>query len=136
MMTSSIARAFTLMAALGAGAALLPSSLIAQQGMTAPRDSTANVTMPAQRTIVDDTMGAVGPRVVRAGVTAPVNRNRFDPASLQQSDRRVRAGSDVAMIGVGVAAILVGSIIGGDSGTIIAVGGGVIGLIGLYRFLR
>lgn len=135
-MTSSFARAFTLMAALGIGAALLPSSLIAQPGMAAPRDSTATVTMPAQGTIVDDTMPAAGPRVARAGVTAPVDRNRTDAASLQESSRQVRAGSNVAMMGVGVAAIVVGSLIGGDSGTIIAVGGGVIGLIGLYRYLR
>jgi hypothetical protein len=40
------------------------------------------------------------------------------------------------MMGVGVAAIVVGSLIGGDSGTIIAIGGGVIGLFGLYRYLR
>jgi hypothetical protein len=40
------------------------------------------------------------------------------------------------MMGVGLAGIVVGSIIGGDSGTVIAVSGGVIGLFGLYRYLR
>jgi hypothetical protein len=37
---------------------------------------------------------------------------------------------------VGAAGIIVGSLIGGDSGTVIAVGGGIIGLFGLYRYLR
>ena len=133
---TSFTRAFTLMAALTVGAALLPSSLAAQQGTAAPGDSTATVTRPAWATVVDDTIPAAGPRVVRAGVTAPVDSNRTDAASLQDSRRQVRAGSNVAMMGVGVAAIIVGSLIGGDSGTIIAVGGGVIGLVGLYRYLR
>lgn len=135
-MTSSFARAFSLMAALCTGSALLPSSLIAQQALAVPLHSTSAVTMQVPGTIVADTTAAVGPRVVRAGVRAPVDGIRSDSAWLQEGRRQVRAGSNVAMMGVGVAAIVVGSLIGGDSGTIIAVGGGVIGLIGLYRYLR
>jgi hypothetical protein len=44
--------------------------------------------------------------------------------------------TNVAMMIVGGAALVVGSVIHGDTGTIIMVGGGVIGLIGLYRYLR
>lgn len=43
---------------------------------------------------------------------------------------------NVAMMIVGGAALVVGSVIGGDAGTIMMVGGGVIGLVGLYRYLR
>ena len=132
---TSFTRAFTLMAALSIGAVLLPSSLVAQQG-PALRDSTAAAATPVRGTVVDDTTAAVGPRVVRVGVTAPADRIRSDSAWLQEGDRQPRAGSSVAMMGVGAAAIIVGSIIGGESGTIIAVGGAVIGLFGLYRYLR
>jgi hypothetical protein len=37
---------------------------------------------------------------------------------------------------VGGAALLVGAVIGGNAGTIIMVGGGVVGLYGLYKFLQ
>jgi hypothetical protein len=37
---------------------------------------------------------------------------------------------------VGGAGLVVGSIVGGDAGTIIMVSGGVIGLVGLFRWLR
>jgi hypothetical protein len=40
------------------------------------------------------------------------------------------------MMAVGGAGLAVGLLIGGDAGTIIASTGGIIGLIGLYRFLR
>jgi len=47
-----------------------------------------------------------------------------------------RSGQDVAMMVVGGAALVVGSIVGGDAGTLMMVGGGVIGLVGLYRYVR
>ena len=42
----------------------------------------------------------------------------------------------VAMMIVGGAAILVGGIVGGGPGYAIAVGGAVVGLIGLYQYLQ
>jgi len=40
------------------------------------------------------------------------------------------------MMFVGVGALLAGAIIGGDPGTIIMVGGAVIGFIGLYEYMQ
>jgi len=45
-------------------------------------------------------------------------------------------GQAKAMMIVGVAALFAGAIIGGDPGTIVMVGGAVIGLIGLYDYLQ
>lgn len=45
-------------------------------------------------------------------------------------------GQARAMIVVGAAALIAGAIIGGDPGTIIMVGGAVIGLYGLYQYLQ
>jgi len=39
-------------------------------------------------------------------------------------------------MGAGAAAIIVGLMIGGDGGTIVAISGGVIGLVGLFRYIR
>jgi hypothetical protein len=45
-------------------------------------------------------------------------------------------GRDVAMMVVGGVGLVVGSLIDGDTGTIVMAGSGIVGLIGLYRYLR
>jgi hypothetical protein len=52
------------------------------------------------------------------------------------ADRGLNVGTNVALMTVGVAAIGVGLLIGGDAGTVVAVAGGGIALLGLYRFVR
>jgi hypothetical protein len=37
---------------------------------------------------------------------------------------------------VGAAAVVVGVLVGGEGGTMLALGGGVVGLVGLYRYVR
>ncbi len=49
---------------------------------------------------------------------------------------RLGAGQNVAMMVVGGAALVIGAIIGGTAGVLIAVGGAVIGLYGLYNFVQ
>ena len=48
----------------------------------------------------------------------------------------MRQSQSVAMMIVGGAALIVGSLIDGDTGTIIMVGGGVVGLVGLFNYLQ
>jgi hypothetical protein len=52
------------------------------------------------------------------------------------ADRGLNVGKNVALMTVGVAAIGVGLLIGGDAGTVVAIAGGGIALLGLYRFVR
>ena len=105
------------------GALLLPSSLRAQNSAVSQRDS---VQRSAQ--------AALGPSIAPAGVTRLTAVNT--PDSQRLADERVHAGSDVALMGAGAAALLVGLVIGGDAGTLLAVGGSVVGLVGLYRYLK
>ena len=49
--------------------------------------------------------------------------------------RRPSRGSGVGLMILGGAALVTGLIIGGDAGTVIAVGGAIIGLYGLYVYL-
>jgi hypothetical protein len=56
----------------------------------------------------------------------------FEPGQ----DRGLNRGTDVALMAVGTTAIVVGLLLGGEAGTIVAVTGGVIGLIGLFRYVR
>ena len=65
--------------------------------------------------------------VPRAGVTSPA------PVLLPQ--QRPRATNVTLMI-VGGAGLVVGSLIDGDTGTIVMVGSGIVGLVGLYRYLQ
>jgi hypothetical protein len=46
-----------------------------------------------------------------------------------------RTSTDVALMIVGGAALILGSVIGDDAGAMLAVGGGVVGLVGLYQYL-
>lgn len=75
----------------------------------------------------------IGPRVASAGVHFDRTASLAAPAP--QDDMR-NSGSNVAMMIVGGAALIVGLSVGGEGGQIIAVGGAVIGLIGLFRYLR
>ena len=78
-----------------------------------------------------------GPSVASAALTLPASQLTFDP-SLVESPAAMRAPSaqNTTLMIVGGAALVIGAVIGGDAGTIFMVGGGVIGLIGLYRHLQ
>ena len=45
-------------------------------------------------------------------------------------------GQNLAMMGVGAAGLAAGLLIGGDGGNAIAIVGAVVGLLGLYRYMR
>jgi hypothetical protein len=124
-MISYLFRSSAVLAILFVGATALPSSLRAQLSAVADRDTAAQ-SSPAPP--------AAGPRIAPAGVTrlaAPI-----DLARSPRENDGVHAGSDLAMMGVGGAAVVIGLLIGGDVGTVVAISGGVFGLIGLYRYLR
>jgi hypothetical protein len=62
-----------------------------------------------------------------------VSRQPLAPTLARQ---RAGLGQPMAMMIVGGAALLAGSIIGDTPGNIIMIGGAVIGLIGLYEYLQ
>jgi hypothetical protein len=47
-----------------------------------------------------------------------------------------RTSRDAALMIVGGAAFLLGAVIGDDAGGVLMVGGAVVGLVGLYQYLR
>ena len=74
-------------------------------------------------------------------VMAPAGAARSMAAAPVNSQTQTRSpgegvGKTRAMMGVGLAAIIIGVVVGGDVGTVFIVGGGVVGLIGLYRFMK
>lgn len=71
---------------------------------------------------------------LRAGVHLRETSRPSTPNITAQAHANL--GQARAMMVVGVAALVAGAIIGGDPGTIVMVGGAVIGLIGLYEYLQ
>ena len=78
---------------------------------------------------------SVGPTVAAntAGVRAPTETRTVNARA---ADTHMGAGQNVALMVVGGAAIIVGAIIGGTPGILIAVAGAAIGLYGLFNFIQ
>jgi hypothetical protein len=78
--------------------------------------------------------GPAGPTIqaARAGITAP------SAATSVANDAQVETPSreSAALMIVGGAALLAGLVIGGGAGTAIAVGGALLGLYGLWMYVR
>ncbi len=69
----------------------------------------------------------------RAGVT-PKSAQQALPQSI--ADQHLGAGENVALMAVGGAGLIAGLIIGGGGGAALAVGGAVVGLYGLFNFMK
>ena len=100
--------------------AVVPMSARAQSLVAAPATTEAAVAAPAM----------VGPVQTQVGVSRAVSATA--PMIAQQSASR----RDVSWMVLGGATLIVGSIVGGDGGTIIMIVGAVIGLTGLWRYLQ
>lgn len=112
MHLTKLTRSIALLGGLLIGAIALPNALAAQSALDGPRASAVGVTNAVA-------MSAI----TLAPLTPP-------------QDTFSGNGRNVAMMIVGGAAIVVGGMVGGDGGTIIAVTGAVVGLMGLFRYLQ
>ncbi len=89
--------------------------------------ATAAVVVPAAHT----SMGASA-----NGLRSAVHlRESADPLRVSAAGK-ANLGQAQALMVVGGAALIVGAIIGDDPGTIIMVGGAIVGLYGLYQYLQ
>ena len=73
---------------------------------------------------------------LRAAVHTRETGRGVDKPTIAAQARGGNLGQARAMMVVGGAALITGAIIGGQAGTIIMVGGAVIGLVGLYDYLQ
>jgi hypothetical protein len=131
-------RSASLLAALVLGAAAFPSSLLAQQTPIDGRGGPAAQILLTETSASADTAyaaSAAGPRIAPAGFTKYVAAGLANPTRPIE-DSRSGNNTHVAMMGIGAAAVGLGLLVGGEGGTIIAVTGGVVGLVGLYRYLQ
>ena len=135
-MLPSVIRSTTILSALFTGVLLCPPPVRAQLG---PADHLAAATALDSLTLpvaagLDDL--EAGPRPNRSGITAPTAQLVMDGEPQERTGGSVGVGPNLALMGVGVAMAIIGSFVDGNGGTAITLGGGVIFLVGLFRFLR
>lgn len=97
--------------------------------------SAPNAAPPTAPTTAAAAPAPVGPVSRASAVFVQPQRS----AALDLNSAAMATGSRTqsrAMMIVGAAALITGAIIGGDPGTIVMVGGAVVGLIGLYNYLQ
>jgi hypothetical protein len=118
---------------------LIATPLIAQSSTTIP-DTTVRGAPAASSSIVSS--AATIDRVPSASLT-PSWTNALSTARVNTPQPAtfgpIESGStpeNKALMIVGGAGILVGAIVGGHAGTAIMVGGGVVGLVGLWNYLK
>ena len=80
---------------------------------------------------------AKGPTLQAAAVGFRVNDAKADVMKrTAAAPMRPHAGQDVALMVVGVGAMIVGALVGETAGTIIIIGGAAMALFGLYHYLE
>jgi hypothetical protein len=115
----------------------LPFALAVVASLAAARPARAqNVSFapaPAAAPVVaaEPTSAPVGPTLDAASVGV-----RHQATETNAAARRGGFGQGEALMIVGGAAVLVGLLIGGGAGNAIAVGGAIVGLVGLYEYLQ
>ena len=96
-------------------------------------DSTPTPTVAAPVSQPDSAVDARGPRLAAARVAVHAESTPIGAPPVIQNRGSNR--NSVALMAVGGAALVIGAVIGDDAGTLVMLGGAVVGLYGLYLFL-
>ena len=107
-----------------------PSFLGAPSALQAPALTVQAPASTAQAPAVTPTLASAQADVA-VGAHAVAMTTPFAPAPAPRA-----YGRSPALMIVGGAMLLVGAVIGGDAGTIVMLGGGGLGLLGLWTYLR
>lgn len=112
------------------------SAVMAQAPVQAGMTNVTTVSAPAPVTGAEVRNATVmaGAAIAPVGVTSKM---QLEPVMVPASQAvGENVGTTRAMMGAGIAAVIIGLIVGGDVGTLVAVGGAVFALIGLYRYMQ
>jgi hypothetical protein len=118
---------------------LLAAPLVAQSTTTTLQDTTAISAVPAPASAVPSAV-IIDRGPSAAATPSWMNATVVSPTTAQMSVARAydsgRAPQSTAMMIVGGASLIVGAVVGGNAGTVFMVGGGIVGLLGLWNYLR
>lgn len=95
----------------------------------------ADAVTPASAGGASGETAAAGPTIESAAVGFRLTVDKNESREAAQIFRRGQ-GQDVALMVVGVGAMIVGAIIGDTAGTVILIGGAAMALFGLYNYLE
>jgi hypothetical protein len=114
-------------------------TIVREEGALSQRLNAAkvtNVTNEANLKQAKSSLLTSGPSsdAARAGIS--VKSELSTKASLPAVAPAPRMGQSVALMVVGGAALIAGVVVGGDGGTLLAIGGAVVGLVGLYQYIK
>lgn len=98
-----------------------------------PAPSVQDAAVPATPSALRVPTGTASTFLFPAG---PVETLESGAESTLEAVVRPPNSRNTAMMLVGGAAMAVGALVGGDAGTIIMIGGGAVGLVGLWRHLQ
>ena len=119
--------------ALAAFAALAVNAAPVGAQSVSQNDSTPAPAVAVTTSQPDSNLDARGPRLVNARVAVHAESAPIGAAPVIQNRSSNR--NAVALMAVGGAALVIGAVIGDDAGTLVMLGGAVVGLYGLYLFL-
>lgn len=111
------------------------SSLAAQQLRAPSLDVQSLPTVTTTSPPKGVTPAPLGPRNATAGIDTRAAADSARPL-VPQEGAHIGAGTNIALMGAGAAAVIVGLMIGGDGGNLVAISGGILGLVGLFRYIR
>jgi hypothetical protein len=126
-----------LLALLLAGSTMTPSAATSQDVQQTQGFASSSVTAVVTESAEPAPTSAS--KLLESGSTASSRFFELAPISAPAPamfQDRVNAGPNIALMAVGGAAVIIGLAIGGDTGNVIAATGGVMGLLGLYRYLK
>ncbi|HEY3134135.1 MAG TPA: hypothetical protein VGJ47_05840 [Gemmatimonadaceae bacterium] len=93
--------------------------------------------LPAASWAQQQASAATGPTLQAAAIGFHVNETKMNGSTkVTAAPVRPHAGQDVALMVVGVGAMIVGALVGETAGTIIIIGGAAMALFGLYHYLE
>ena len=119
--------------ALAAFATLAVSAAPVGAQSVSQNDSTPTPAVTATSSQPDSNSESRGPRLANARVAAHAESAPIGAPPVIQNRSSNR--NAVALMAVGGAALVIGAVIGEDAGTLVMLGGAVVGLYGLYLFL-
>ena len=116
---------------------ILPVAVIAQTATSSAVGITSSAaTTPNATTTPNVAVPSAGPTNAGStvGIRAPVTQR--SNANAAAADSHLGAGQNVALMVVGGAALIIGAAIGETAGVLLAIGGAIVFLYGLYNFIQ
>ncbi len=117
---------------------ILPVSVVAQTATAPAAAMTSNAVMKPDVALTTNAAApSAGPTTAAStvGIRAPA-AERSSASAAAAADPHLGAGQNVALMVVGGAAMIIGAAVGDTAGVLLAVGGAVVFLYGLYNFVQ